>query len=74
MRDEPPATWTPTKTASPHEVVRFHCSCIDGLRSIGIAAPDTDRWPQKPSCQTLMGQPALLTACGWPINLTRAKL
>ena len=27
----------------PHEVVRFHCSCIDGLRSIGIVTSDTDR-------------------------------
>ena len=39
-----------------------------------IARSDTDRRPQKPSCQTLMGQPTLLMGYGWPINLTRAKL
>ena len=39
-----------------------------------IARSDTDRRPQKPSCQTLRGQPTLLMGYGWPINLTRAKL
>ena len=51
---------------------------IDGgittIPSGRIARSDTDRRPQKPSCQTLMGQPTLLMGYGWPINLTRAKL
>ena len=33
-----------------------------------IARSDTDRRPQKPSCQTLMGQPTLLMGYGWPIG------
>ena len=39
-----------------------------------IARSDTDHRPQKPSCQTLMGQPTLLRGYGWRISLTRAKL
>ena len=45
-----------------------------GYDDYRIARSDTDRRPQKPSCQTLRGQPTLLMGYGWPINLTRAKL
>ena len=47
---------------------------ITTIPSGRIARSDTDRRPQKPSCQTLRGQPTLLMGYGWPINLTRAKL
>ena len=44
------------------------------LDKLILKEADTDRRPQKPSCQTLRGQPTLLMGYGWPINLTRAKL
>ena len=46
-----------------------HYNTIRPHSSLGYRPP-----AQKPSCQTLRGQPTLLMGYGWPINLTRAKL
>ena len=56
-----------------HRPCRSHAVNVT-MPSGRIARSDTDRRPQKPSCQTLRGQPTLLMGYGWPINLTRAKL